>query len=62
MGRQQDLLVNLLIGVVGAVVGGVIAGLLGIAAFGPDRRDHHRHSGGDTMYLGVAANAVRSGY
>jgi uncharacterized membrane protein YeaQ/YmgE (transglycosylase-associated protein family) len=34
MGRQQDLLINLLIGVVGAVVGGLLAGLLGIAAYG----------------------------
>jgi len=34
MGRQQDLLVNLLIGVVGAVVGGFLAGLIGIGAYG----------------------------
>jgi uncharacterized membrane protein YeaQ/YmgE (transglycosylase-associated protein family) len=34
MGRQQDLLVNLLIGIVGAVVGGFLAGLLGIGAYG----------------------------
>lgn len=34
MGRQQDLLINLLIGVIGAVVGGFLAGLLGIAAYG----------------------------
>ena len=34
MGRQQDLLVNLLIGIIGAVVGGLLAGLLGIAAYG----------------------------
>ena len=34
MGRQQDLLVNLLIGVIGAVVGGLLAGLVGIAAYG----------------------------
>jgi uncharacterized membrane protein YeaQ/YmgE (transglycosylase-associated protein family) len=34
MGRQQDLLVNLLVGVVGAVVGGLLAGLVGIGASG----------------------------
>jgi uncharacterized membrane protein YeaQ/YmgE (transglycosylase-associated protein family) len=34
MGRQQDLLMNLLIGVVGAVVGGLLAGLVGIGAYG----------------------------
>ncbi len=34
MGRQQDLLVNLLIGVIGAVVGGFLAGLVGIGAYG----------------------------
>ncbi len=33
MGRQQDLLVNLLIGVIGAVVGGLLAGLLGLGAY-----------------------------
>jgi uncharacterized membrane protein YeaQ/YmgE (transglycosylase-associated protein family) len=32
MGRQQDLLVNLLIGIIGAVVGGLLAGLLGLGA------------------------------
>jgi uncharacterized membrane protein YeaQ/YmgE (transglycosylase-associated protein family) len=31
LGRQQDLLVNLLIGIIGAVVGG-LAGLLGLGA------------------------------
>ena len=34
MGRQQDLLINLLIGIIGAVVGGLLAGLVGIAAYG----------------------------
>jgi uncharacterized membrane protein YeaQ/YmgE (transglycosylase-associated protein family) len=33
MGRQQDLLANLIIGVVGAMVGGFIAALLGLTAF-----------------------------
>lgn len=33
MGRQQDLLVNLLIGVSVAVVGGLLAGLLGLGAY-----------------------------
>ena len=33
MGRQQDLLVNLLIGIIGAVVGGLLAGLLGLGAY-----------------------------
>jgi uncharacterized membrane protein YeaQ/YmgE (transglycosylase-associated protein family) len=33
MGRQQDLLVNLLIGVIGAVVGGFLASLLGLGAY-----------------------------
>ena len=34
MGRQRDLLVNLLIGIIGAVVGGLLAGLVGISAYG----------------------------
>ncbi|MGI8725729.1 MAG: GlsB/YeaQ/YmgE family stress response membrane protein [Methyloceanibacter sp.] len=33
MGRQKDLLTNLLIGVVGTVVGGLLAGLLGLGAY-----------------------------
>ena len=33
MGRQQDLLLNLLIGIIGAVVGGLLAGLLGLGAY-----------------------------
>jgi uncharacterized membrane protein YeaQ/YmgE (transglycosylase-associated protein family) len=33
MGRQQDLLVNLLIGIIGAVVGGLLADLLGLGAY-----------------------------
>jgi uncharacterized membrane protein YeaQ/YmgE (transglycosylase-associated protein family) len=33
MGRQQDLLINLLVGVGGAVVGGFLAGLIGLGAY-----------------------------
>jgi len=33
MGRQQDLVANLLIGIIGAMVGGFIATLLGLTAF-----------------------------
>ena len=33
LGRQQDLLVNLLIGIIGAVAGGLLAGLLGLGAY-----------------------------
>jgi uncharacterized membrane protein YeaQ/YmgE (transglycosylase-associated protein family) len=33
MGRQQDLLINLLVGIVGAVVGGFLAGLIGLGAY-----------------------------
>ena len=33
MGRQQDLVINLLIGIIGAVVGGLLAGLLGLGAY-----------------------------
>jgi len=33
MGRQQDIVANLLIGIIGAMVGGFIATLLGLTAF-----------------------------
>jgi predicted lipid-binding transport protein (Tim44 family) len=57
LGRQQDLLINLLIGIIGAVVG---------AAGRPprprrlqcDRRDHHRHHRCDHLHFGVAAHSL----
>jgi hypothetical protein len=58
MGRQQDLLVNLLIGIIGAVGRRPSRRIARAWRLQPDRPDHHRHARRHPLHFCLAAHAV----